>query len=150
MKRRMLPATGRPDPNAGVDVFRFLGPVSRINPDAAPPILGNSFEIAATVTLPEGSAARGTILALGGKFGGLALFLDQGRASFEYNFFDTQRTLVTSPAPLQAGTHRVKVRFDRAPGYITPATVTLEVDGAAVSTGQVPQTTSQRLTLDEG
>jgi arylsulfatase len=148
--RRMLPATGRPDPNAGVDVFRFLGPVSRINPDAAPPILGNSFEIAATVTLPEGSAARGTILALGGKFGGLALFLDQGRASFEYNFFDTQRTLVTSPAPLQAGTHRVKVRFDRAPGYITPATVTLEVDGAAVSTGQVPQTTSQRLTLDEG
>jgi arylsulfatase len=148
--RRMLPATGRPDPNGGVDVFRFFGPVARINPDAAPPILGNSFEIDATITLPDNPAAGGTILALGGRFGGLALFLDQGRPSFEYNFFDAQRTVVTGAERLAPGTRKVKLRFDREPGYITPATVTLAVDGAEVGKVQVPQTTSQRLTLDEG
>jgi arylsulfatase len=148
--RRMLPATGRPDPNEGVDVFRFFGPVARINPDAAPPILGNSFEIDATITLPDSPAAGGTILALGGRFGGLALFLDQGRPSFEYNFFDAQRTVVTGAERLAPGTRKVKLRFDREPGYITPATVTLTVDGAEVGKVQVPQTTSQRLTLDEG
>lgn len=148
--RRMVPAPGRPDPNAGVNLFRFLGPVSRINPDAAPPILGDSFEIDATVTLADADAARGTILALGGKFGGLALFLDQGRPTFEYNFFAAQRTVVTSPERLQPGSRRMNVRFDREPGFLAPATVTLKVDGTEVARVRVPQTTAQRLTLDEG
>jgi arylsulfatase len=148
--RRMVPSTGRPNPNAGVDVFRFSGPVSRINPDAAPPILGNSFEIDATVTLPSNETAQGTVLALGGKFGGLALFLDNGRPSFEYNFFDAERTIALSTVPLVPGTRKLKVRFDREEGFIAPATVTLWADGVEVGKVKVPQTTSQRLTLDEG
>lgn len=146
--RRMLREGGRPDPNAGVGSFRFLGPVSRVQPDAAPPMVGRSFDIEATVEVPEGGG-NGTIMALGGRFGGMALFLKDGQPTFEYNFFDYERTAVTVPGSIEPGTRRIRVAFDQQAGAFTPATVALSVDGQAAGTVEIPRTAAMRLTLDE-
>lgn len=146
--RRILDRSGVPSLNAGVSSYRFLGPVARIQPDAAPPMVGRSFDIEATVEVPEGGG-NGTILAFGGRFGGLALFLDNGQPTFEYNFFDHDRTVVTLPANLAPGTRHIRVSFDQQAGFLTPGTVTLTMDGTVMSEGQVPRTAPMRLTLDE-
>ncbi|NBB51171.1 sulfatase-like hydrolase/transferase [Rhizobium sp. CRIBSB] len=146
--RRFVTAPGRPDPNAGVSTFRFFGPASRIQPDAAPPMVGRSFDIEATVEVPAGGG-NGTILALGGRFGGLTLYLKDGQASFEYNFFDHERTTVTAPIVLAPGKRTIRVSLDQQGGFLTPATVLVSVDGQASEAVQIPRTAPARLTLDE-
>jgi len=146
--RRIIPSEGRPDPNVGVSRYRFDGPVSRINPDAAPPIVGRSFDIDAHVTLSAGDKG-GTILALGGRFGGLTLFVKEGKPTFEYNFFDNQRTSVVASESLSPGTNHIRVTFNQQPGFLTPATVALTVNGQVSGEVQVPRTAPTRLTLDE-
>lgn len=146
--RRFVAAPGRPDPNAGVSTFRFFGPASRIQPDAAPPMVGRSFDIEARVEVPAGGG-NGTILALGGRFGGLTLYLKDGRASFEYNFFDHERTTATAPIALAPGKRTIRVSLDQQAGFLTPATVLISVDGQAAEAVQIPRTAPARLTLDE-
>ena len=147
--RRFEPPVGRPDPNAGIGSFRFTGPVSRINPDAAPPIVGRSFDIEATVTVPE-EGTQGTILALGGKFGGLALFLNDGKPSFEYNFFNHERSVVAGKTKLAPGVHTIRLAFERDQGFLAPARMSLSVDGGEAQQVTVPRSAVLRLTLDEG
>lgn len=147
--RRAQLQPGRPDPNAGVSRFEFIGPVSRINPDAAPPIVGNSFDIAATVTVPH-SGGNGTIMALGGKFGGLSLFLKDGYPKFEYNFFNYERSIVASPTRLSAGTHNIRLIFSRQQGFLAPARMSLVVDDVPSGEAALTRTAPMRLTLDEG
>lgn len=140
--------TGRPNPNAGVSTYRFFGPVSRIEPDAAPPMVGRSFDIEAIVDVPEGGG-DGTVLALGGQFGGLALYVKDGRPTFEYNFFNADRTTVAAPTRLAPGTRNIRIAFDQQAGALTPAKISLTVDGVAAGHVQVPRTAPMRLTLDE-
>lgn len=146
--RRILSAADRPNPNAGRSSFGFFGPVSRIQPDAAPPMVGQSFDIEAIVDVPE-NGGNGTLLALGGKFGGLALFLKDGKATFEYNFFDVDRTSVGTPVRLAAGMRNIRVAFDQEAGFLSPAMISLMIDGEAVGEVKVPRTAPMRLTLDE-
>jgi arylsulfatase A-like enzyme len=147
--RRSTRPIGRPDPNAGVSRFDFTGPVTRINPDAAPPIVGNSFDIDAIVTVPQ-DGGDGTVLALGGQFGGLALFLKDGQPTFEYNFFNYERSTVASGAKLSAGTHNIRLSFLRQQGFVAPAQVTLVVDDVPAGEVALTRTAPMRLTLDEG
>jgi len=146
---------GHPDYNAGVTHFHFGGPVDRIQPDAAPRMVGSSFDIDADVELGAGSIG-GSILALGGRFGGFALFLRDGRPTFEYNFANLERTTVASQVPLAPGRHRIGVAFRLKPSGddagargLPPAEVTLTIDGKPAGVGTIPRTASYRVTLDE-
>jgi arylsulfatase A-like enzyme len=147
--RRLGSIAGMPDVNAGVRNYRFGGPVSRIQPDAAPPMVGRSFDIDAMVTVPE-TGANGTILALGGRFGGLTLYVKDGKPAFEYNFFNEKRTSVLAPASLAPGARHIRVSFDQQAGFLTPAKVSLTIDGQAVGEADVPITAPRRRTLDDG
>lgn len=139
---------GRPDPLAGINHFHYAGPVSRIFVDAAPPLIGRSFTLAADIAVPAGGG-DGTIMAFGGRFGGLALYVRDGKPSFEYNFAHVESTVAAAPAQLTAGAHRIEVRFERSPGFIAPGKATLRVDGATVAEVAIPRTNGSRMTLDE-
>lgn len=146
--RRVLGQAGRANADQSVNKYSFYGPVSRIQPDAAPPMVGRSFDIEANVEVPEGGG-DGTLLALGGQFGGFALHIKDGLPTFEYNFFDVDRTSVAATAPLAPGERTIRVTFDQQVGMLTPATVSLSVDGEAAGKVQVSRTAPMRLTLDE-
>jgi arylsulfatase A-like enzyme len=145
---RIEGAAGRPSLNAGVTSFSFSGPVQRIPEDAAPPIVGRSFKLSADIETGE-NAANGTLLAIGGRFGGMSLYLKDGRPTFVYNYAMQRRTTVASSQPLGPGKHRIELSYNREMGWITPATATLSVNGAQVATGRIDQTNMFRFSLDE-
>jgi arylsulfatase A-like enzyme len=80
----------RPSAIAGKTEFTYTG----INPGIpfgdAPSILDRDYTITAELTIPEGGA-EGMIVTLGGRFGGYAMYLLNGKPVFDYNLLDLER-----------------------------------------------------------
>ncbi|NML91740.1 sulfatase-like hydrolase/transferase [Sphingobium sp. TB-6] len=140
---------GRPNYIAGQTHFVFNGPADRIPEDVAPPLATRSFALSADVRLAQGQG-NGTLLALGGRFGGLSWYLKQGRPTFRYNMMGGAQTTVSADTALQPGDHRLGVQLTRRPAAEQAgATLTLLVDGKPAAHGEIPATVNLRFTLDE-
>ena len=145
---RYTGARNRPDYNKGESDFRFTGPVSRIPEDVAPHLAGRSFTLTAKI---EGAPddISGNLMALGGRFGGMAWYVLNGQPKFEYNFEAHERTMVAGASRLSPGPHTLTLQFARDPGPMAAANVTMMVDGVKVAGGRVPRTVDYRFSLDE-
>lgn len=145
---RLDPAI-RPSLTRGRTVFRYVDGQTRIPEGASPDLKNKSFALSAEVEVqPE---ASGMIFTQGGLFSGLALYLDQGKPVFHYNFVDVARYEVAAPEPLAAGKHRIRLDFAYDGGGIGKGgTATLSVDGRAVARGRIERTIPLRMALDEG
>lgn len=139
---------GRPSYNDGITDFHYSGPVSRLLTEVAPPLAGRSFEMKAEVTVGK-DRLDGTLMAIGGRFGGMALYVEGGRPAFTYNLDSRERTTIAAETPLSPGKHRIHVLFDRAQGFIAPAKATLVVDDVPAGTIDIPRSLGFRFTLDE-
>jgi hypothetical protein len=84
------------------------------------------------------------LVAQGGRFGGFALYVRDGRAHYTYNFAGLDETTLSS-APLGAGKHVVGVEM--TPGRGIAMQATLVVDGAVAGTAEIPRTTPFRFAL---
>ena len=139
---------GMPDAYAGRDTVTFHGPQSHLPEVAAPRMLNRSFTLTALVDVPE-QGASGVLLAVGGRFGGMSWFIDDGRLAFHYNLADMARYEVMATDRLQPGPAQLEARFDLSGPMGKPARVTLLVNGVAVATGEVARTLTFRFSLDE-
>ena len=141
-KFQVLPLNNQPgrfgDPRYRRDRHEFLGPVGPLAEAIAPNLKNKSFVIAADLVPGAGRSDRGVIVAHGGHSGGYALFIDQGRLHFTYNFVATQITTVTAEVTLPSEPLTVKAVFTR-----TGAGGDLELfyGDVPVGTGQIPRTT---------
>lgn len=102
------------------------------------------------VKVAVGERATGVLYALGGFSGGITLLVDQGYLVHEYNMLIMERYQARSSAPIAAGEHCIEVhtRFDSAQP-MSPAHVTLHVDGAAVGEVVVARTVPAAFTASE-
>lgn len=102
------------------------------------------------VKVAVGERATGVLYALGGFSGGITLFMDEGYLVYEYNMLIMERYQARSSAPIAAGEHCIEVhtRFDSAQP-MSPAHVTLHVDGAAVGEVVVARTVPAAFTASE-
>jgi arylsulfatase A-like enzyme len=82
LQSRLL--TARPSAVAGRTEFTYMGENAGIPVGNAPSILDKDYTITSEVTIPDGGA-EGTIVTLGGRFGGYGLFLSH---SFNWWFKD--------------------------------------------------------------
>jgi arylsulfatase len=103
------------------------------------------------VVIPEGGA-EGVLITQGGRFGGWALLLMDGKPEFDYAFSQQpqHKYRVTANEKLTPGKHTIK--FDSSyegPGYGKSATGTLTVDGKQVAHGKIERTIPIRFSLDE-
>jgi hypothetical protein len=89
---------------------------------------------AQVVAPPEGG--HGVLVSQGGKFGGWALYVLNGKLAYTYNIFGMERYTIHADTALTGGEHRVGVDFD----YDVGGTVTLYVDGQSVGQGRVDRT----------
>ena len=108
----------------------------RIPEGSAPDFKNKSWTAAAEVTIPEG--ANGVLGTIGGRYGGWALLMQDGKPQFAYAFSNQpdHKSVVTSDQPLAAGNHILRVKLDYEGGGIGKgATATLLVDEKEV--GQV-------------
>ena len=93
---------------------------------------------------------RGIILTQGGKFGGWALYMDEGKPAYTYNWFGLEKYTIASEEALPAGSAEVKVKFaydGGGPGK--GGLATLYVNGEKVSEGRVERTTPAVFSGDE-
>jgi arylsulfatase len=110
-------------------LFRYQGRVSRIPEALAPPIHTHSFTM--TMAVDPGQRGNGTLMAMGGRFGGLGLYLRDGVPVLALRTMDGKLSRLAAPGRL-TGKSEIGLRFDR----VGPdeARATISVDGKDVAT----------------
>ncbi len=110
----------------------------------------HSYTVTADVELPDANT-NGVIISQAGRFGGWSLYMKEGKAHHEYNFFGLERTNISSSEALGAGKHVIKYEFvfdGGKPG--AGGKCLLSVDDQQVAEGQIPKTQPFAFSADEG
>lgn len=93
---------------------------------------------------------NGVILAQGGKFGGWALYMNEGKPAYTYNYFGLERYTVESPNAITNGEAEIKLAFDYdGNGTGKGGTASLFVDGQQVAQGRIEKTIPNVFSADE-
>src|SRR5262249_42625609 len=141
----------RPSLTRGRNTFTYYPGTVRVPEGSAPDTKNRSFTITADVEIPD-AGAEGVLITQGGRFGGFALLLMDGKPEFDYAFSNQQqhKYRVPSSEKLSAGKHTLKVDFKYdGGGYGKGGTGTLSVDGKEVARGKIERTIPVRFSLDE-
>lgn len=141
----------RPSLTRGRNEFTYHTGAIRIPEGSAPDFKNKSWAIAAEVNIPEGGA-DGVLATMGGRFGGWALLIQDGKPEFVYALSNQpeHKFRIASDTPLPAGNHVVRFSFKYDGGGLGKgAAGTLYVDGKEVAQGKIPQTIGVRFSLDE-
>ena len=148
---RFNPAiAGRPDLLNGRKTLTVYPGMTGMLENAFINVKGVRHTIAAEVELKD-DKTQGVILAQAGSFGGWALYMKDGKAHHEYNFFGLERTKIASETALAPGKHVISYEFipdEKKPG--TGGKSILSVDGEKVAEGQIPKTQPFVFSADEG
>ena len=148
MERADAEVAGRPRLIKGNSQRLFRG-MTGLNEHSIINTKNKSHAVTAAVSIPE-SGPRGVIIVQGGTGGGWALFMDDGKLSYCYNFLGLHATYITAPEPLAPGAHQVRAEsaYDGG-GLGKGANITLFVDGNQVAEGHLERTHPFLFSLDE-
>jgi arylsulfatase A-like enzyme len=139
---------GRPQLVHGHSQVLFGG-MGRLSENSILPLKNKSHAISASIDVPEGGA-NGVIVAQGGAFGGLSLYVHEGRPAYCYNTFGVQRFKVYGSKPIPAGEHQVRMEFTYDGGGLGKGgDVALFLDGDKVGEGRVEMTVPMLFSADE-
>ncbi|WP_028453727.1 arylsulfatase [Chitinilyticum aquatile] len=105
-----------------------------------PNVKNRSITIDAEIVVPD-AGAQGAIIVQGGRFGGWAMYANQGKVGYSYNFLGLEQTAIESPEALSPGKHTVRLEFNYAGGGLGKGgKAILFVDGSKVAEGDIPRT----------
>ena len=111
-------------------------------------VKNTSKSINATVTLD--GKGHGIILCQGGKFGGWALYMNEGKPGYTYNWFGLDRYTVESPSVIDGDKAKIELQFQYdGDGIGKGGTATLLVDGKQVAQGRIEKTEPAVFSADE-
>ena len=140
---------GRPTRGGKRSHFTYLAPLTRLNEDAAPHTIGKSFTIEVQVDVRTG--ASGVLVTQGGRFGGYAFYVKDGRPVFHYNALGADQFVVRSNIAIPAGSHQVVAAFrSDQPRPGSGGTLTLSIDGKPVASGRIERTIRGWMSHTEG
>jgi arylsulfatase len=130
---------GRGIPKAKRNQFDFWGSDVSV-PTNQVMLAGRSYTLDAELKLP-GASASGVVVALGSRFGGWSLYLDEGRPSFVYAMSTRPDDIlkITATERLPAGSASLAMRFN-AEGVGKAARVEISSGGRVIASGRVPST----------
>ncbi len=155
-RTKMLPVrdalegtAGKPHQAGARTTFRYRSGITRVPESAAPQTIGRSFTIDADIVVPP-AGANGVLVTQGGRYGGYALYLDQGVPVFTYNAIPPRLYSVRSASALEPGRQRLSMRFVSDGGPGAGGTVTLQVDGKDLAAGRVEHTLPVWVTHTDG
>ena len=151
MAERVDPAI-RPSLTRGRTEFTYYPGMTRIPEGTAPDIKNKSFSIAADVVIPASGQASGVLGTLGGRFGGWALLMTDGKPEFVYAFTNQPQYIyrIAANQALAPGKHSIVLDFKYDGGGLGKGgTGTLSVDGKQVAQGRIENTIRARFSFDE-
>jgi len=112
-------------------------------------VKNRSKTITAEVEIPEGGA-DGVILAQGGRFGGWALYMQDGKPIYTYNFLGLERFTVASDSTVPAGAATIVLDFAYDGGGLGKGgKATISVNGKTVAEGRIEKTQPLIFSADE-
>jgi len=92
----------------------------------------------------------GIILCQGGKFGGWALYMDDGKPAYTYNWFGLEQYTIKSPTALKDGKTNVTLKFEYdGDGVGKGGLASIFVNGEKVAEGRVEKTQPAVFSADE-
>lgn len=112
--------------------FRYSGILDRIPESLAPPVSTHSYT--ATFAVDPTSGDNGTLFAVGGRFGGVGLYMRDGVPVFAQRYMDTRLQTLEASRAIK-GPAVIGLKFDRTSP--TTASVRMEIDGEEVASGDL-------------
>jgi arylsulfatase len=149
-ERFMASIAGRPDLLGGRTSMTVYPGMTGLMENAFINVKGVHHTITAEVELSSDKTS-GVIIAQAGYFGGWTLYMKDGKARHEYNYFGLEWTSVGDTAALPAGKHIIQYEFipdSKKPG--TGGKSLLSVNGKKVAEAQIPKTQPFAFSADEG
>ena len=140
---------GRPTLIRGDSQLFFPG-MGRLSENSVVSIKNKSFSVTAEIDVPEGGA-EGVLIAQGGRFGGWAFYVKDGKAEVHLQRARHPRVRDRTPTPRsRPGTHQVRMEFAYDGGGLAKGgDVTLYYDGEQVGSGRVEMTQPMIFSADE-
>jgi arylsulfatase len=93
-------------------VFTYLPGIEKILDPMIPDTKDRSFNITAYVDMPK-SGAEGVLFSIGGRFGGLSLFVEDRHLVYEYNSMGVRHYNIVSDIEVPTGPSVLKMAFDK-------------------------------------
>ncbi|MBI4768567.1 MAG: arylsulfatase, partial [Deltaproteobacteria bacterium] len=131
----------------GRTFFTFFPGTSMIPGGAVPNTQNRSYTIIAAVDIPE-KGAEGVLLALGGRFGGYALYIQNNRLVYDYNFLGISHYRVASTIEVPKGKSRLRFKFIKTGEHQGQGT--LFINEEKVGEGRIERTAPVRHAFAEG
>jgi arylsulfatase len=139
----------RPSLIEGRTKFTYFPGVRRVPESSSPNVKNKSHTITVDVEIPNGGA-DGVLVAAGGNVGGYALFVKDGKPTYEYNYFTVERFKIASKDTLTPGRHTIRFEFKYDGGGVGKGgNGTLFLDGNEVARGRIEKTILGRFSADE-
>jgi arylsulfatase len=107
-----------------------------------------SYRMTADVVLE--AAGQGALVCQGGQFGGLSLYMKDGKPSFTYNFLGLESSTIESTRPLPPGKHTLVCDFiyeGGGPGK--GGTLTISANGEVIAKGRLNRTQPGIFSVDD-
>jgi arylsulfatase len=142
----------RPSLTRGRTDFANSQGMIRIPEGSSPDVKNKSFRMTADVEIPNGGG-NGVLGTLGGRFGGWAMLLLDGKPEFAYAYSNQpqHKYRIVAPQALAPGKHTVVFDFTYDGGGLGKGgNGVLSVDGKKVAQGRIDHTIRARFSLDEG
>lgn len=140
---------GRPDIMAGRTSLTLYEGMEGMMENTFINIKNKSFTITADINISK-EETQGVILAQGGRFGGWALYMKDGKPEFMYNFLGLDRYVVASTEELAKGASSVKFDFIYDGGGAGKGGKgILSVNGKEVANGRIEKTQPNIFSADE-
>jgi arylsulfatase len=149
---RVVPAiAGRPDILKGRKEMTFYEGMTRIFEYAIISVKNCDFTVTSEVELKDGHS-NGVVIAQGGRFGGWAIFMKDGKPVYEHNFFGLERYKATSTERIPAGKHTIVFHFTpNDPKKLgSGGRGILSVDGRQVAEVKTPKMVYAAFSFDDG
>jgi len=140
------PSPGGSDPTR--TKFTYYAGVSRLAETAAPNTKNRSHRISAVIEMPK-AGGEGVIVAEGGKSAGFALYVQDGKLVYHYNWFERERTNLVSNVALPTGKSTVAMEFAYDGGGIGKGgTATIAINGKPAGKSRIEHTVAGRFGID--
>lgn len=141
---------GRPDLMDGRNTLTVYPGMVSMAENAFINVKNASVTLTAEVEV-DGDKPSGVLLAQGGRFGGWAFWVREGRPMYTYNFLGLEAFRVAGTDAMTAGKHTLKMTFAYDGGTRRGAggTATLFIDGKKVGEGAIGKTHPNVFSLDD-
>ncbi|QQS51751.1 MAG: arylsulfatase [Bacteroidota bacterium] len=148
LERTNAALVGRPTVMEGRTSMTLAEGMKGLGVDIFIDLRNTSYSITSEVDVH--AKGNGVIVCQGGRFGGLSLYLKNGKPMFAYNYLGLESYFVSSNKTLEAGKHTLVYDFKYdGDGFGKGGVGTLLVDGVKVAEAKIPKTQPGIFSVDD-